>query len=1183
MYGSQRPQRGFFNVPVVCEVTPEAINDAFQHLSRQLDDAVAPAISQNFDSETGKLLKIKCGSMGPTTVQCGDPQDWTSEITSDLEAGRASDVLAILPDKSYLVRGRVISGTKGKLGSYALNSSTELPTSTTPTDEISATELHYDCDVIAVSPTNDHVAVWADGEFQVVGISNGNLTVKGSVTPSTTPSNGGAAIWTTDDKVVVALADTTDLFAIFDVSDPTTPVEDRQILASASGLASAKSIAINADENVLYICSDGVESWNWADHEADPTVGTAVTTGARTFNAFAYSEDDNFLIVFETTSTTNMYWQSFDIQTTDTSVFASNTVGAITDTFITGASQRAVSVSRTPEKIGVGIWWQTSNDGGLYLINADDLTALTIEEKIDAVGTVDTNYSVWTPRNAGEEDDGRIWTSPGLDTPIEIYKPNSTNFIIPCQLEVGRIKLTLTNPPCSDVRVITGIPANHGVITNLDADLLDGKHGAYYLDHGNLNGLTDDDHPQYLLRDLVNGSFKESFDALVTSDGATVTLAYEKSGGGDLTAQLSTGISTLVSGTIALTAGSDSSPTGNYIYVLGSTGAVTKSTSDWPSAEHIKIGYFLVPSATFVQNNGVYINQNWNDHLKGTDNQGHLLHMAERSRRLGAIYFSGIDGNGTDDYLTPGVGTTDLKATAGVVYQMHRHAVPAFDTSAGDVCHVVNWFGNPYFDITDLFDISDDSTGSAIGNNQYFNLVIWAVANKSGEYSPMMINLPGGTYSTQAGAENDTSGFDDFSIPAAFSRESSTGFLIARITIRMGATWTVVSTVDLRGLVPSTASGGTPSGATEFADNVFEVFDESDVTKILAFQCSGITTGNTRTLTIPDASGTIELEGHTHSASEVTTGVFADARISETSVTQHEGAIDHGSIAGLADDDHTMYIRADGTRAFSGDVDFGGNFVDNAPFIRGYIDGLITEVSGTDASHDIGINPGVGSNSLDTDDRLVVLSSLLWKKIDAAWAVGTNQGGMATGSVAAFTEYNLILIQNDLSDAVDVMFDVSATGANVPANWTATRRIGSVFTDGSSNIILYAQHGDYFRFTNSVLDLSDATGTLGTYQTATVRVPPGQLGHFFVYGDVGTSTQCIVYLREGSDVGTGLNVAVTLVADAAGSTTRLSGGMVFLPVDASSQVDYTLSGAGGTWGTYVIYTWGWMDDRGRNQ
>lgn len=45
----------------------------------------------------------------------------------------------------------------------------------------------------------------------------------------------------------------------------------------------------------------------------------------------------------------------------------------------------------------------------------------------------------------------------------------------------------------------------------------------------------------------------------------------------------------------------------------------------------------------------------------------------------------------------------------------------------------------------------------------------------------------------------------------------------------------------------------------------------------------------------------------TASAADLTSGILNDARVQESNVTQHEGAIDHGSIAGLSDDDHTQY------------------------------------------------------------------------------------------------------------------------------------------------------------------------------------------------------------------------------------------------------------------------------------
>jgi len=50
------------------------------------------------------------------------------------------------------------------------------------------------------------------------------------------------------------------------------------------------------------------------------------------------------------------------------------------------------------------------------------------------------------------------------------------------------------------------------------------------------------------------------------------------------------------------------------------------------------------------------------------------------------------------------------------------------------------------------------------------------------------------------------------------------------------------------------------AGGSEFADNVFRVKDNSDATKKLAFECSGISGSTTRTLTVPDNNGTIGTE-----------------------------------------------------------------------------------------------------------------------------------------------------------------------------------------------------------------------------------------------------------------------------------------------------------------------------------
>ena len=52
----------------------------------------------------------------------------------------------------------------------------------------------------------------------------------------------------------------------------------------------------------------------------------------------------------------------------------------------------------------------------------------------------------------------------------------------------------------------------------------------------------------------------------------------------------------------------------------------------------------------------------------------------------------------------------------------------------------------------------------------------------------------------------------------------------------------------------------TAGAVNEFVDNVFRVKDNSDASKKLAFECSGISGSTTRTMTVPDSDGTISTE-----------------------------------------------------------------------------------------------------------------------------------------------------------------------------------------------------------------------------------------------------------------------------------------------------------------------------------
>ncbi len=367
--------------------------------------------------------------------------------------------------------------------------------------------------------------------------------------------------------------------------------------------------------------------------------------------------------------------------------------------------------------------------------------------------------------------------------------------------------------------------------------------------------------------EFFNGTFIEKFGAVITSAGGVITLTLTEVNAGNLTMLFSDGYTELdvtPGATIVLTAGaSDAAPQANYIYILQSGKVLAKSTTGWPATEHIKVGYFLVPTAVFVAANNVYVNQNWNDGTDATQGQGHMSHVTQRSRYFGARYFSGVDPAGGDDYLTIGIGTTDFKSGAGVVWQMHSHTFGAFDTSGGDLVLVKNWNGDAYHDITDLFDIVDDSAGVALAN-KWFTLVVWGVCNQSGELDYIMINLPSGSYTTEAKATEDASSYTDFSIPRAFSLDSSTGFLIAAIVVKQAATWLYGSTKDLRGITSAFAvAGATGTGITDHASltsigtNTHTQIDThitgADAAAVAAVEAAGLALAATKVITSADA------------------------------------------------------------------------------------------------------------------------------------------------------------------------------------------------------------------------------------------------------------------------------------------------------------------------------------------
>jgi hypothetical protein len=428
-------------------------------------------------------------------------------------------------------------------------------------------------------------------------------------------------------------------------------------------------------------------------------------------------------------------------------------------------------------------------------------------------------------------------------------------------------------------------------------------------------------------RNFFNGTTRESFDAVISApDSGNIVLSLEQAGGGDLTMQFTDGDTILdctPAQTINITPGTDTSPAGTMVYIPYSTKTLT-SGSTWPSEEHIKICYMAVPSSQFVYDHGgPYVNQNWNDHLSDTEGivgQGHLSHVAAKIRlALGASWYSGINPDGQDDaYFTfPAASTIYWESTEGVIAQLHPQTFGAKDTGNGNIILVANDFIAPYTHVSNLFDIDTDSTGNTIGNNRYFSLIFWGVQNKSDQGSGVVVNLPAGNYTGESQALVDSLNYDDYNFPREFTLDSGTAFLICRSTFQMGTTgWTHIQTEDLRGKVPSNQVGGGGGGGVTDHGSLGGLADD-DHTQYALVTGNRAFTGNV-TLPSLNMSGHIINYAGSPSDGQVLGWVTANSRFE--AVTNPAGVTDHGALTGLADDDHTQYILADGTREFTGNV-----------------------------------------------------------------------------------------------------------------------------------------------------------------------------------------------------------------------------------------------------------------------
>ncbi len=564
MFGAADGQTTF-NVPVVCgddggKVSSQALNGALQSLAGQLNGAVSP-ILKNFDKETGKLIRIRCGSTGPTTVTCDNPLDWSSNVSSAMFAGSAWTSIGIHPEKKYFYGTINIANpsTNGRLDILAISSSTDLPTSSTVVGTISATELRtVVTDWMMVSPDGRTVAVAKGGTpttLQLVDVTDHkNPTLLGNVSTSIDIGNAMQPVWLSRSSYL--LIPVSSAVLIIDVSDLNDPLEVGTIVVADSDLTFMRACKTNRAETTLYIAGKGgVEAWDISKITA-PTQVSSVGTGTKTYVDIALNESADWLAIVLQTSSINVNVTTVDISTTDSAVITLNTSNDIAGSYSAwGSFKEIVGQNDAIAAITTAI----SGNARFVVFDLSDLTAVTIDNDFDIDG-LDASYFIYRINSTQGTNFNRIWIQQGVEAILEVFKPALINNKIPCQLEISRIRFNVAALPCvGQLPVIVGLPAGHPTIQNFDAQFLQGfepfdfakvdhvhsfdfddatfrvvdngdstKELAFEvsgvtagtvrtltipdasgtiallgsIDHGaDLTGLGDDDHPQYLLAD----------------------------------------------------------------------------------------------------------------------------------------------------------------------------------------------------------------------------------------------------------------------------------------------------------------------------------------------------------------------------------------------------------------------------------------------------------------------------------------------------------------------------------------------------------------------------------------------------------------------------------------------------------------------------------------------------------
>lgn len=198
--------------------------------------------------------------------------------------------------------------------------------------------------------------------------------------------------------------------------------------------------------------------------------------------------------------------------------------------------------------------------------------------------------------------------------------------------------------------------------------------------------------------------------------------------------------------------------------------------------------------------------------------------------------------------------------------------------------------------------------------------------------------------------------------------------------------------------------------------------------------------------------------------------------------------------------------------------------------------------------------------------------------MDAAWSVGSGNGGLDTGSIAN-TTYHVWAIMRTDTGVVDALFSTSATSPTMPTNYTKKVRLGSIMRV-SGAILPFVQTGDFFMKNITPNSIgADYSGGARAKSLLSCSLPSGirVRGIFLVSPSGGSGdASADINIYDGVNPSIGTQSGIYVSSSTKSTTDELH---QFSNTSAQIYAEVVLSGAAG--GSATIKTLGWIDSRGK--